>query len=147
MPTNSDLLARREKAVPRGVSTAYPIFAKHAENAWLWDEEGRAYIDFAGGIGTLNTGHRHPKIVKAISEQLGLLTHSAFQVVAYEPYIALTERLNALAPFRGLQRRSCFRRAQKRSRMRSRSQGRIPGVRASLHSPAHFTAAPSSPVL
>jgi 4-aminobutyrate aminotransferase/(S)-3-amino-2-methylpropionate transaminase len=87
--------------VPRGISTAHPIFVKRAENARLWDEEGRSYIDFAGGIAVLNTGHRHPRIIKAISEQLDHFTHSAFQVAGYEPYIALTERLNALAPFKG----------------------------------------------
>lgn len=99
MSISSDLLARRERAVSRGVATAHPIFAKRAENSQLWDEEGRSYIDFAGGIGVLNTGHRHPKIVKAISEQLERFTHSAFQVTAYEPYIELAERLNDLAPF------------------------------------------------
>lgn len=101
MSISSDLLSRRERAVSRGVVTAHPIFAKRAENAQLWDEEGRRYIDFAGGIGVLNTGHRHPKIVRAISEQLERFTHSAFQVTAYESYIELAERLNALAPFEG----------------------------------------------
>lgn len=101
MSANSDLLARRTKAVPRGVSTATPVFAARAENAELWDADGKRYVDFAGGIAVLNTGHRHPRVIRAVQEQLGLYTHTAFQVVAYEPYIELCERLNALAPFKG----------------------------------------------
>lgn len=101
MSANADLLTRRLAAVPRGVSTGTAIFAAHAENAELWDVEGRRYVDFAGGIAVLNTGHRHPKIMAAVRRQLDAYTHTAFQVVAYEPYIALAERLNALAPFDG----------------------------------------------
>ena len=101
MPINAELLARRERAVPRGVATAYPVFAARAENAELWDVEGKRYVDFAGGIAVLNTGHRHPKVLAAVEKQLGLYTHTAFQVTAYEPYIELAERLNALAPFSG----------------------------------------------
>lgn len=101
MSDNRELLARRERAVPRGVATAYPVFAARAENAELWDVEGRRFVDFAGGIAVLNTGHRHPKVIAAVEKQLKHYTHTAFQVVAYEPYIALAERLNALAPFKG----------------------------------------------
>src|SRR5580698_3444071 len=101
MATNQSLLARREQAIPRGVATAFPIFAARAENAEIWDVEGRRYIDFAGGIAVLNTGHRHPKVMAAVQKQLELYTHTAFQVLAYEPYIELAERLNALAPFKG----------------------------------------------
>lgn len=101
MPTNAELLARRTAAVPLGVSTATPVFAARAENAELWDVEGRRYIDFAGGIAVLNTGHRHPRVIASVEEQLARYTHTAFQVMAYEPYVALAEALNALAPFRG----------------------------------------------
>lgn len=101
MTTNAELLARRNRAVPRGVSTATPIFVQRAENARLWDVEGREYIDFAGGIAVLNTGHRHPRVIEAVRKQLECLTHSAFQVSAYEPYIELVERLNARAPIDG----------------------------------------------
>src|SRR5665213_1484636 len=101
MSSNFDLLARRMAAVPRGVSTATPVFAARAENAEIWDVEGKRYIDFAGGIAVLNTGHRHPKIMAAVARQLELYTHTAFQVMAYEPYIKLAERLNAIAPFKG----------------------------------------------
>ena len=101
MSSNSDLLARRIAAVPRGVSTAAPVFAARAANAEIWDAEGKRYVDFAGGIAVLNTGHRHPKIMAAVARQLELYTHTAFQVMAYEPYVELAERLNALAPFKG----------------------------------------------
>jgi len=96
--TNAALVARREAAVPRGVASAAPIFASHAENAELWDVEGNRYIDFAGGIAVLNTGHRHPKVVAAAKAQEDHYTHTSFQVVPYEPYVALAEKLNALAP-------------------------------------------------
>ncbi|MGB5950206.1 MAG: 4-aminobutyrate--2-oxoglutarate transaminase [Parvibaculum sp.] len=101
MSDNRELLTRRERAIPRGVATAYPVFAARAENAELWDVEGQRFVDFAGGIAVLNTGHRHPKVIAAVEKQLKNYTHTAFQVVAYEPYIALAERLNALAPFKG----------------------------------------------
>jgi 4-aminobutyrate aminotransferase/(S)-3-amino-2-methylpropionate transaminase len=101
MTTNAELLARRNAAVPRGVGTAAPIYAERAENARLWDAEGREYIDFAGGIAVLNTGHRHPKVVEAVRAQLDRFTHTAFQVCAYEPYVELAEKLNARAPIDG----------------------------------------------
>jgi len=99
MSTNIGLQLRREKAIPRGVGTAHQVFAGRAENSELWDVEGQRFIDFAGGIAVLNVGHRHPKVVEAVKRQLELYTHTAFQVTAYEPYIELAERLNALAPF------------------------------------------------
>jgi 4-aminobutyrate aminotransferase/(S)-3-amino-2-methylpropionate transaminase len=101
MSKNAALQARRVAAVPRGVATAYPVFAERAEGSELWDVEGRRFIDFGGGIAVLNTGHRHPKVIKAVRDQLDHFTHTAFQIVPYEPYIALCERLNALAPFKG----------------------------------------------
>ena len=101
MTDNASLLQRREAAIPRGVGTAMTAFAERAENAELWDVEGRRYVDFAGGIAVLNVGHRHPKVVAAVRAQLDRCTHTAFQVNAYESYIALAERLNALAPIAG----------------------------------------------
>lgn len=98
MMTNNELLKRREQAVPRGVATAYPIFAEHAKNSELWDVEGNRYIDFVGGISVLNTGHSHPAINQAVSQQIEKFSHTAFQVVAYEAYIELAEKLNKLAP-------------------------------------------------
>ena len=96
--TNAQLIARRDAAVPRGVASAAPIYAKYAENAELWDVEGNRFIDFVGGIGVLNTGHRHPKVIAAAKAQEDHYTHTSFQVVPYGPYIDLAERLNALAP-------------------------------------------------
>jgi 4-aminobutyrate aminotransferase / (S)-3-amino-2-methylpropionate transaminase / 5-aminovalerate transaminase len=95
---NSDLQTRRDKAIPKGVATATNIFADRAENAEIWDVEGRRYIDFAGGIAVLNTGHRHPKVMERVQQQLQRFTHTAYQVVPYEPYVELAERLNRLAP-------------------------------------------------
>lgn len=96
--TNAALMARRHAAVPRGVGQAHQIFVDRARNAELWDVEGKRYIDFAGGIAVLNTGHCHPEVIAAVKLQLDLYTHTCFQVVAYEPYVELAERLNALAP-------------------------------------------------
>ncbi len=101
MSANADLVQRREQAVPRGVAVAHPVFAARAENAELWDADGKRYVDFAGGIAVLNVGHRHPRVIAAVRRQLELYTHTCFQVTAYEPYVALAEKLNARAPFRG----------------------------------------------
>ncbi|WP_187429556.1 5-aminovalerate aminotransferase DavT [Roseobacter fucihabitans] len=96
--SNAALVARREAAVPRGVASAAPIFADYAENAELWDVEGKRYIDFAGGIAVLNTGHRHPAVIAAAKAQEDKFTHTSFQVVPYETYVTLAEKLNDLAP-------------------------------------------------
>ena len=64
----------------------------------MWDVNGKEYLDFTTGIGVLNTGHRHPEIIAAVKDQLDHYTHTCFQVLAYEPYVELAERLNALAP-------------------------------------------------
>ena len=74
------------------------IFTDRAKNAELWDVEGRRYVDFAAGIAVLNTGHCHPKIIAAIQTQLGRFTHTAYQVLPYESYVSLAEKLNTLAP-------------------------------------------------
>jgi 4-aminobutyrate aminotransferase / (S)-3-amino-2-methylpropionate transaminase / 5-aminovalerate transaminase len=101
MNANASLQARRVAAVPRGVGNAFPVYAERAEDCEVWDVEGRRYIDFAGGIAVLNTGHRHPKVVQAVKDQLDKYTHTCFQVLPYEPYVEVCERLNALAPFKG----------------------------------------------
>jgi 4-aminobutyrate aminotransferase/(S)-3-amino-2-methylpropionate transaminase len=92
------LLQLRTQHVPRGVGNAHPIFAARAEGARLWDVDGREYLDFVGGIGVLNVGHSHPRVVQAVQAQLDRFTHTCFQVAMYESYIRLAERLNALAP-------------------------------------------------
>ena len=101
MSDQEQLRARRQAATPRGVSTAMPFFVERAENAELWDSQGRRYIDFAGGIAVLNTGHRHPRVLAALAAQLERFTHTAYQVAAYESYVRLAERLNALVPIPG----------------------------------------------
>jgi 4-aminobutyrate aminotransferase/(S)-3-amino-2-methylpropionate transaminase len=98
MGSNTDLHRRRSLAVPRGVSTSLGVYVDHAKNAELWDVEGRRYIDFASGISVLNIGHLHPRVVAAVQQQLQQVSHACFQVTPYEGYIALAERLNALAP-------------------------------------------------
>ncbi|HEY2416568.1 MAG TPA: 4-aminobutyrate--2-oxoglutarate transaminase [Steroidobacteraceae bacterium] len=98
MGTNADLHRRRGAAVARGVASSLGIYAQRAQNAELWDTEGRRYIDFASGIAVLNTGHLHTRVVAAVQAQLTQLSHSCFQVTPYEGYVALAERLNALAP-------------------------------------------------
>lgn len=96
--SNASLMERRNAAVARGVSQTHPIFVERAENASVWDVEGREYIDFAGGIAVLNTGHLHPKVVAAVQAQLARFSHTCFQVLAYEPYVEVCEKLNQLAP-------------------------------------------------
>jgi len=98
---NHALAERRLNAVPRGVASATSVYAARAENAELWDEEGNRFVDFAGGIAVLNVGHRHPRVMAAVQQQMDAYTHTAFQVMPYEPYIRLAERLNALAPVDG----------------------------------------------
>lgn len=95
---NAALLARRNAALPRGVGQAHGVFATRAANAELWDVEGRRWIDFCAGIAVVNTGHCHPQVLKAAHAQLDQFTHTCFQVVGYESYVALAEKLNRLAP-------------------------------------------------
>ncbi|HVR52379.1 MAG TPA: 4-aminobutyrate--2-oxoglutarate transaminase [Pseudorhodoferax sp.] len=106
--TNQQIDARRIAATPRGVGIGFQIYAERAENAQLWDVEGRRYIDFGSGIAVLNTGHRHPRVVQAVKQQLEHFTHTAYQVVPYESVVALAERLNALAPGRHAKKTAFF---------------------------------------
>ena len=97
-PRNADLHARRLAATPRGIGVMADFFVDRAENAELWDVEGRRFIDFVAGIAVVNTGHSHPRVVAAAQAQLTHFSHTCFQVVAYDGYLRLAERLNALAP-------------------------------------------------
>ncbi len=99
--TNADWHARRLAATPRGVAVMGDFFIDHAKNAEFWDIEGRRFIDFAGGIAVLNTGHVHPKVQAAIAAQLQRFTHSCYQVVPYAEYVSLAERINAIVPIDG----------------------------------------------
>jgi 4-aminobutyrate aminotransferase/(S)-3-amino-2-methylpropionate transaminase len=96
--SNLEFEARRDNAVARAVSFSSTFVAERAENAEVWDVEGNRYIDFCGGIGCQNVGHRNPQVLAAIKDQLDHLTHTCFQVTPYKSYIELAERLNALLP-------------------------------------------------
>ena len=100
-PKSRALVARREAAIPRGPSLVTPICAAKAEGAWIEDVDGNRFIDFAGGIGCLNSGHRAPAVVKAVHEQVDKFLHLCFGVTPYESYIKLAEKLNSLAPISG----------------------------------------------
>ena len=95
---NADIARRRDDAISRGVGMMTQIYADRALNAEVWDVEGNRYIDFAAGIAVVNTGHCHPRVMAAVTEQLGRFTHTCHQVLPYENYIRLAERLNAAAP-------------------------------------------------
>ncbi|SIT46108.1 4-aminobutyrate aminotransferase, PLP-dependent [Paraburkholderia piptadeniae] len=95
---NAELKSRKDAATPRGVGVMCDFYAARAENAELWDIEGRRVIDFAAGIAVCNTGHRHPKIVEAVRAQLDQFTHTAYQIVPYASYVELAEKINQRAP-------------------------------------------------
>src|SRR2546422_10019167 len=97
-PKSRALMSRREAAVPRGAYHATPVFAAKAEGAVIEDVDGNRFLDFAGGIGSLNVGHRAPRVLAAIREQLDKHLHLCFSVTPYESYVAVAEKLNALAP-------------------------------------------------
>ena len=95
---NNALNERRLQATPRGIGVMCGFYAEKAENATLWDVEGNEVIDFAAGIAVLNTGHRHPKVMAAVEKQLQAFTHTAYQIVPYESYVELAEKINARVP-------------------------------------------------
>jgi 4-aminobutyrate aminotransferase/(S)-3-amino-2-methylpropionate transaminase len=97
-PKSRALMARREAAIPRGPANATPVFAARAEGAVIEDVDGNRYLDFAGGIGCLNIGHRSPRVLSAIREQLERHLHLCFAVTPYESYVAVAEKLNTLTP-------------------------------------------------
>src|ERR1700719_3922220 len=97
-PNSQVLSERRAQAVPRGLSHGTPIYVAKAEDAWLEDVDGNRYIDFAGGIGCANAGHRQQPVVEAIREQLDKFLHACVQVTPYEGYIELAERMNDVTP-------------------------------------------------
>src|SRR5437868_4886348 len=97
-PKSKALSERRAKAVPRGLSHGTQIYVAKAEGAWLEDVDGNRYIDFAGGIGCLNVGHRRDEVVAAVKDQLDRFLHTCVQVTPYESYIRLAERMNEIAP-------------------------------------------------
>jgi 4-aminobutyrate aminotransferase/(S)-3-amino-2-methylpropionate transaminase len=99
-PCSRALAIRRSEAVPRGVSQLTPIFVSRSEGAVIEDVDGNQYLDFAGGIGCLNAGHRAPDVVAALHAQADRFLHTCFMVTPYESYVRLAEKLNALTPGR-----------------------------------------------
>ncbi|TPI52928.1 MULTISPECIES: 4-aminobutyrate--2-oxoglutarate transaminase [unclassified Mesorhizobium] len=95
---NSAISERKSQSISRGVGMTTQIYADRAENSEIWDVEGRRYIDFSSGIAVVNTGHRHPKVIEAVKAQLDRFTHTCHQVVPYESYVRLAERLNGMLP-------------------------------------------------
>src|ERR1700678_2078382 len=100
-PRSQSLMKRRDAAVVRAAYHATPVFVAKAEGAVVDDVDGNRFIDFAGGIGCVNTGHRAPAVVEAVRRQLDRFLHTSFNVLPYESYIAVCEKLNALAPGKG----------------------------------------------
>lgn len=99
--TNAELVKRRTAVFPKGLGMAAPIFVARAENARLWDVEGREYIDFVGGLGVMNVGHQHPAVMARVRAQLERFVHSCLMVAPYEPAVELAEKLNAIVPIAG----------------------------------------------
>ena len=95
---NSAIAERKNQSISRGVGMTTQVYAERAENSEIWDVEGRRYIDFSSGIAVVNTGHRHPKVIEAVKAQLDRFTHTCHQVVPYESYVHLAERLNGMLP-------------------------------------------------
>jgi len=108
MSLNTEWQSRKEQSTAHGVGVLTQVFAARAENAEIWDVEGKRYIDFAGGIGVLATGHRHPRVMAAVAEQLQKFTHTCYQVMPYPGYVALAEKLNEITPGRHPKRTSLF---------------------------------------
>ena len=96
--SNQDLQGRRDAAFARGLGNMLPVYVDRARNAEIWDVEGRRYIDFAGGIAVLNTGHLHPKVQAAVARQLERFSHTCLMITPYESAVELAEQLNRLAP-------------------------------------------------
>lgn len=98
MSKNQDLHERRDAAISRGMSTMLPVYVARARNAELWDEDGRRYVDFAGGIAVVNTGHVNPQVKAAVIRQLDAFTHTCVMITPYRVAVELAEKLNSIAP-------------------------------------------------
>ncbi|MCP1315964.1 4-aminobutyrate--2-oxoglutarate transaminase [Halomonas sp. 707D7] len=104
--TNQELNELKNRFVAKGAATPTTQFAERAENAEIWDADGKRWIDFAGGIGVLNLGHRHPKIVAAVEAQLKKVMHTSAAVISYAPYVELCQKLCERTPVRGPERKA-----------------------------------------
>ena len=141
--SNAAISERKNRAISRGVGMTTQIYAATAENAEIWDEEGRRYIDFASGIAVVNTGHRHPKVIEAVKAQLDRFTHTCHQVVPYENYVRLAERLNGSFRASETRRPSSSPPAPRQWKTLSRSPAMPPAAPQSSPLPAVSTGAPS----
>src|SRR3954454_11883156 len=100
-PRSEEILQRKAQVVADPLSIYIPVVLDHGEGATLTDVDGNTFLDFPGGVGCLNVGHAHPRVVEAVQEQAARFLHTDFTMVPYEVYVTLAERLLALAPFRG----------------------------------------------
>jgi 4-aminobutyrate aminotransferase/(S)-3-amino-2-methylpropionate transaminase len=107
-PRSRELLARELASVAHPLVVHLPVFAASADGATITDVDGNRFVDFAGGVGVMNVGHGHPRVVEAVQEQIGRFLHTDFTVVPYEGYVELAERLGALAPISGETRAAFF---------------------------------------
>src|SRR5918994_2058081 len=98
-PRSRDIIARKERVIADPLSLNFPIVIERGEGASLTDVDGNTFIDFTGGVGCLNVGHAHPRVVEAVQEQAAKFLHTDFTIVPYETYVTLAERLIALGPF------------------------------------------------
>src|SRR6186997_3555089 len=99
-PRSREILDRKARVIAEPLSIYLPIVIKEAHGATITDVDGNTFIDFTGGVGCLNVGHSHPRVVAAAQEQLTRFSHTDFRIVPYEVYISLAERLCELAPVR-----------------------------------------------
>jgi len=100
-PRSREILARRDRVVAAPLSVTHAVVIAEGRGATVTDVDGNTFIDFTGGVGCLNVGHAHPRVVAAAQEQLERFAHTDFTIVPYEVYVTLAERLLALAPFSG----------------------------------------------
>lgn len=140
---NIEVARRRDQAISRGVGMMTQIYVDRALNAEVWDIEGNRYIDFAAGIAVVNTGHCHPRVMAAVTEQMSRFTHTCHQVMPYENYIRLAERLNDKVPGDWVKKTIFVTTGPRLARMRSRSPASPPGGMPSSPLAAAFTGAPS----
>ncbi|MDD7114034.1 MAG: 4-aminobutyrate--2-oxoglutarate transaminase [Lachnospiraceae bacterium] len=100
-PKAQAVIDRRAAAIPSGIRCGYPVVMDHAEGAMIEDVDGNRFLDWIGGVGVLNIGHCHPEVVEAVKNQADKYFHGMFNVVTHEGYVALAEKLSAIAPVKG----------------------------------------------
>src|SRR5712691_3838726 len=99
-PRSQEILERKARVIADPLAICLPIVAEEARGSLITDVDGNTFIDFTGGVGCLNVGHSHPRVVEAAQEQLAKFSHTDFTIVPYEVYVTLAERLIAASPFR-----------------------------------------------